>query len=250
MGAPRNESPTPADGGLLSRALEGVLERLPELGSDRHPKDGILFSGNRHDCVPHRLYLDRRLTPLERNCWALVRCQLRDEGVSVMPTYEELRPYLSTTPCAARASEETVARTLTILRLTRWLSLVRHHRRDPLTGRFEGNLYVLHDEPLTPYEAMRLDAGYLELVGRSLTHASKAVEATGRHTLREISEDPELTGRALPSRLQVLIERLGLSGGHGESRFGTRWRMPSRMTRNSPCLPEWARRVIHRNTRC
>ena len=216
MGAPRNESRTPADGASLSRALEGLLERLPALGLSPEPKDGILFSGNRHDAIPRRLYLDKRLTPLERNCWALVRCQLRDEGVSVMPTYEELRPYLATTPCAARASEETVARALTILRLTRWLSLVRDQRRDPATGRFQGNLYVLHDEPLTLYEAMRLDPGYLELVGRSLTHASKAVEATGRHTLREISEDPELTGRSLPSRLQVLIERLSSSGGADE----------------------------------
>lgn len=213
MGAQRNESSTPADGASLSRAFESVLERLPALGSRSEPKDGILYSGNRHDSIPRRLYLDKRLTPLERNAWALMRFELRDEGVSVMPTYEELRPYLSTTPCAARASEETVARALTILRLTRWLSLVREHRRDPATGRFQGNLYVLHDEPLTPYEALRLDGGYLELVGRSLTHASKAVQATGTHTLREICEDPALTGRALPSRLQVLIERIKSSGG-------------------------------------
>jgi hypothetical protein len=44
--------------------------------------------------------------------------------------------------------------------LTRWLSLVRR-RRDPKTGRILGNLYVLHDEPLTPFEAMQLDADYL-----------------------------------------------------------------------------------------
>jgi hypothetical protein len=30
-------------------------------------------------------------------------------------------------------------------------------RRDPKTGRILGNLYVLHDEPLTPFEAMQLD---------------------------------------------------------------------------------------------
>jgi hypothetical protein len=61
-----------------------------------------------------------------------------------------------------------VARALTLLRLTRWLSLVRR-RRDPKTGRIQGNLYVLHDEPLTPFEAMQLDPDYLGLVSQALT---------------------------------------------------------------------------------
>src|SRR3546814_6124868 len=79
-----------------------------------------------------------------------------DLGVTAFPTYEQLRPWLASTPCAGQASHETVARALTLLRLTRWLSLVRR-RRDPKTGRILGNLYVLHDEPLTPFEAMQLD---------------------------------------------------------------------------------------------
>jgi hypothetical protein len=86
-------------------------------------------------------------------------------------------------PCAAQASHETVARALTLLRLTRWLSLVRR-RRDPKTGRILGNLYVLHDEPLTPFEAMQLDPDYLGLVSQALTHAAKAVQIVGMNTLR------------------------------------------------------------------
>ncbi|MBN0161934.1 hypothetical protein JTL55_35570, partial [Pseudomonas aeruginosa] len=102
--------------------------------------------------------------------------------------------------CAGQASHETVARALTLLRLTRWLSLVRR-RRDPKTGRILGNLYVLHDEPLTPFEAMQLDADYLALVSQSLGHSAKAVQMVGLNTLKEIAEDPLLSGRTLPSRL-------------------------------------------------
>ena len=58
-----------------------------------------------------------------------------------------------------------MARALTVLRLTRWISLVRR-RRDPRSGRIQGNLYVLHDEPLTPYEAIQLDADYLSWSAR------------------------------------------------------------------------------------
>ncbi|MNF43789.1 hypothetical protein D3C84_248830 [compost metagenome] len=99
---------------------------------------------------------------------------------------------------------ESVPRALTLLRLTRWLSLVRR-RRDPKTGRIKGNLYVLHDEPLTPFEAMQLDPEYLGLVSHALEHASKAVQRVGYRTIQDISEDPLLSGRVLPTRLQVLV---------------------------------------------
>ncbi|WP_330534914.1 STY4528 family pathogenicity island replication protein [Pseudomonas aeruginosa] len=173
--------------------------------------DAFLYSGNRHESVPRRLFLDRRLTPLERNAWQVFRLQLNDDGVTAFPTYDQLRPYLASMPCAAQASHETVARALTLLRLTRWLSLVRR-RRDPKTGRIQGNLYVLHDEPLTPFEAMQLDADYLALVSQSLGHSAKAVQVVGLNTLQEIADDPMLSGRTLPSRLQVLAERLADQG--------------------------------------
>ena len=175
------------------------------------PGDAFLFSGNRHETVPRRLFLDRRLTPLERNAWQVFRLMQGDDGVTAFPTYEQLRPWLASMPCAGQASHETVARALTLMRLTRCLSLVRR-RRDPKTGRILGNLYVLHDEPLTPFEAMQLDPDYLQLVSQTLGHSAKAVQIVGLHTLKEIGEDPMLAGRTLPSRLQVLAERLASQG--------------------------------------
>src|SRR3989344_4020731 len=81
--------------------------------------DAFLFSGNRHESVPRRLFVDRRLTPLERNAWQVFRLMLNDDGVTTFPTYEQLRPWLASMPCAGQASHETVARALTLLRLTR-----------------------------------------------------------------------------------------------------------------------------------
>ena len=192
---------------VLAALLDEAARRMQPQPAGTPTTDGFLFSGNRHEIVPRALFLDRRLTPLERNAWQVFRLQLNDDGITAFPTYEQLRPYLASTPCAPKASHETVARALTLLRLTRWLSLVRR-RRDPRTGRIQGNLYVLHDEPLTPFEAMQLDADYLDLVSQALTHASKAVQHIGVHTLKEIAEDPLLDGRALPTRLQVLAQRL------------------------------------------
>ncbi|MEZ1472592.1 STY4528 family pathogenicity island replication protein [Pseudomonas aeruginosa] len=215
-GAPRRDGPV-ALSALFDDALRELVPRAPPTppaprgaaaASPAAPvSDGFLYSGNRHESVPRALFLDRRLTPLERNAWQVIRLQLQSDGVTAFPTYDQLRPYLASMPCAAQASHETVARALTLLRLTRWLSLVRR-RRDPKTGRILSNLYMLHDEPLTPFEAMQLDPDYLGLVGQALTHAAKAVQIVGMNTLREIAEDPMLNGRTLPTRLQVLAQRM------------------------------------------
>ena len=208
-GAPQREGPV-ALSALFDEALQHLEPREQAQGT-APSQDGFLYSGNRHESVPRALFLDRRLTPLERNAWQVFRLQLNDDGVTAFPTYDRLRPYLASMPCAAQASHETVARALTLLRLTRWLSLVRR-RRDPNTGRIQGNLYVLHDEPLSPFEAMQLDPDYLGLVSQALTHAAKSVQVVGMNTLREIAEDPLLSGRTLPTRLQVLAQRMARHG--------------------------------------
>ena len=208
--APKRGGPV-ALSALFDEALRELIPARSVEPEQAPVGDGFLYSGNRHESVPRALFLDRRLTPLERNAWQVFRLQLNADGVTAFPTYDQLRPYLASMPCAGQASYETVARALTLLRLTRWLSLVRR-RRDPKTGRILGNLYVLHDEPLTPFEAMQLDPDYLGLVSQALTHAAKAVQIVGLHTLKEISEDPMLGGRTLPTRLQVLTQRMARNG--------------------------------------
>ena len=207
-------------GELFEQALGQLAPQQPPPAPSAvsPPTDGFLYSGNRHDSVPRALLLDRRLTPLERNGWQVFRLMLADDGITAMPTYDQLAPWLASMPCAERASHETVARALTVLRLTRWISLVRR-RRDPRSGRIQGNLYVLHDEPLTPYEAIQLDADYLELVSQALTHASKSVQRVGATTLQELTQDPMLSGRVLPSRLEILSQRLSAQGWNGTSSY-------------------------------
>lgn len=196
-------------GDLFAQALEHMQSRQDGVAAEPATAsrciDGFIFSGNRHDSVPRALLLDNRLTPLERNAWQVVRLMLKEDGVTTLSTYDQFAPWLSSLPLTARASHETVARALTVLRLTRWTSLVQR-RRDPKTGRVQGNLYVLHDAPLTPFEAIQLDSDYLALVGRSLSHASRSIQRIGLHTLEEMVSDPQLG--TLPSRLQVLSERL------------------------------------------
>ena len=189
---------------VLQQCTQQLSERWPACPTTEQPSNqalqaGFLFSGQSHEVVPRRLLLDCRLTPLERNAWQVFRLMLQGQGV-VTPRYEDLQPYLSSVPYGASASRETIARVLTMLRLTRWLSLVSRGR-DRLSGRLQGSLYVLHDEPLTPAEAMELDQDYLELVGHALSHATKAVRIVAQHVLEEIRQDTDINLGRLPSRL-------------------------------------------------
>ena len=189
---------------VLQQCTQQLSERWPERPTTEQPSNqalqaGFLFSGQSHEVVPRRLLLDNRLTPLERNAWQVFRLMLQGQGV-VTPRYEDLQPYLSSVPYGASASRETIARVLTMLRLTRWLSLVSH-ARDQISGRHQGSLYVLHDEPLTPAEAMELDQDYLELVGHALAHATKAVRIVAQRILEEIRQDTHIDLGQLPTRL-------------------------------------------------
>lgn len=214
MGARKLPSTASATGPLpLSRLIGQTLDGIRPSAPTDSASDGIVFTGNRQESVPRALLLDQRLTPLERNAWQVFRMLLNDSGVTAFPTYHQLRPYLTSLPGSGQASDETVARALTLLRLTRWLTLARH-RRDPASGRVQGNLYVLHDEALNPYEAIQLDPHYLELVCQALTHASKTIQRVGTHVLQELRDDPMLSGRALPGRLHLIMQRLA---SHSES---------------------------------
>ncbi|MCD5976736.1 STY4528 family pathogenicity island replication protein [Pseudomonas quasicaspiana] len=172
---------------------------------------GILFTGNPHEAVPRRLLLDNRLTPLERNAWQVFRLLLNSDGLTSFPTYEQLQPYLAASPFKV-ASRETVAKTLTTLRLTRWLSLAGRVR-DEITGQMKGNIYLLHDEPISISEAMLLDRGYLELVGNSLEHANKSICQVAAYTLEEFAQDPDVREQRIPSRLDIIGQRLARQRG-------------------------------------
>ncbi|MCF5724041.1 STY4528 family pathogenicity island replication protein [Pseudomonas syringae] len=189
---------------VLQQCTPQLSERWPARPTTEQPSNqalqaGFLFSGQSLEVVPRRLLLDNRLTPLERNAWQVFRLMLQGQGV-VTPRYEDLQPYLSRVPYGASASRETIARVLTMLRLTRWLSLV-NRGRDQLSGRLQGSLYVLHDEPLTPAEAMELDQDYLQLVGHALGHATKAVRIVAQHIVEEVRQDTDIDHGRLLTRL-------------------------------------------------
>lgn len=188
--------------GNLKRSAGSLQPSTPQ-----SEQAGLLFTGNSHESVPRRLLLDNRLTPLERNAWQVFRLLLNDDGLTSFPTYEQLRPYLAASPFKL-ASRETVAKVLTTLRLTRWLSLAGRVR-DEVTGQVKGNIYLLHDEPISISEALLLDGSYLELLGNAQENANKSIREVAAFTLEEFQRDPDVRDFKIPTRLDILQRRLG-----------------------------------------
>lgn len=61
-----------------------------------------------------------------------------------------------------------------MLRITRWLSLCQR-LRDEQSGRITGNLYALHDAPLTHADACRMDREYLALLTACSRHHNRRI---------------------------------------------------------------------------
>ncbi|PYC09342.1 STY4528 family pathogenicity island replication protein [Pseudomonas sp. MB-090624] len=165
--------------------------------SAEEPAVRTIYYGD-NDPLPQTLLLDRRLTPLERNTWQVLRWLITERKVKT-PRYQDLQPYLATSPCGAQASRETIARALNFPRTTRWLSLVERTR--DANGCLRGCVYVLHGDPLTAAEQLELDSGYAALLKQNLTHATKGVRDVAQHVIAEIQADPQVA--------QVDKDRLG-----------------------------------------
>ncbi|MFW5393149.1 STY4528 family pathogenicity island replication protein [Yersinia sp. 2544 StPb PI] len=187
----------------LSRMQNNLASRTAENDVTRE-RSGLLFLGNVHDAFPRQLFMDTRLSPLDKTAWVMIRLYAQQNDGAVFPTYDELQLQLAS-PHAEKASRETISRVLLMLRITGWLSLCKRVRDE--RGRVRGNIYAQHDEPLSCRDAETFDPGWLDLVASGCQHRNKAVRMTALAVLADIRND--LTMRHRHSRLAMIESRLG-----------------------------------------
>ncbi|WP_275233719.1 STY4528 family pathogenicity island replication protein [Pantoea ananatis] len=186
----------------LSR-MEKSLERRAVNGDASQERSGLLFMGNVHDAFPRRLFLDTRLSPLDKTAWVMIRLYAQQNDGAVFPTYDELQAQLASAH-SDKASRETVSRTLLMLRLTGWISLCKKVRDEG--GRVRGNIYAQHDEPLGYRDAETFDPGWLTLVEQSCQSKNKSVRMTALAIVNDILLDMSMRHRH--SRLALIESRL------------------------------------------
>ncbi len=150
--------------------------------TDRKPADTMLFLGNRHQSFPARMVQDPVLEPVDKLVWMVILLAVSETASAIaFPSYEVIGRQANV------SSRSTIARAIAILRATRWLTLCARVRTP--AGKFRGNVYALHDEPLPLADALHLDCGYMAFLGDSQHHGHARVRAVAKGVLDAMDED-------------------------------------------------------------
>ncbi len=165
----------------LDALIQATIERAQRDSSSTHA-DTMLFMGNRHQSFPTLVVQDPVLEPVDKLVWMVIMLQARETGTNTaFPSYETLAKKTNV------SSTSTISRAIAILRATRWLILCARLRE--ASGRFRGNVYALHDEPLPLADALHLDPDYMTFLRQSLAHHHARVRLVAKGVLDTIDED-------------------------------------------------------------
>ena len=165
----------------LDALIRQSISRLQRSVTEK-PADAMLFMGNWHHSFPALLVQDPVLEPVDKVAWMVICQQGRAAGIgTAFPSYNEIARQ------ANIASTSTVSRAIAVLRATRWLSLCARVRDGG--GRFKGNVYALHDEPLPLADTLHLDPEYMAFIKAGCQHHHARVRKVTRAILSSIDED-------------------------------------------------------------
>lgn len=184
-------------------ALDALIQETiaqAEASTGQGPADRMLFLGNRHQSFPTAVVKDPVLEPVDKLVWMVIMLSVHETGVSTaFPGYEAIGKMVNV------SSRSTIARAIAILRTTRWLTLCARVRKT--SGRFRGNVYALHDEPLPLVDALHLDADYMSFLGHSLGHGHARVRTVARGVLDSMDEDIQ-AGQDICAQVDPIEQRI------------------------------------------
>jgi len=203
-----------------AQALDALIREAvvrAQAGKEGVESDAMLFLGNRHQSFPALMVRDPVLEPVDKLVWmAIMLTVYRSTGNTAFPGHDAIGRI------ANISSRSTVARAIAVLRATRWLTLCARVRS--ARGRFSGNVYALHDEPLGLADALHLDDGYMAFLEASLNHIHARVRAVVRAVLDSMDED-------IGAGRDVLARSICFSAG------SRAWRCPGRPVHRVGFLP-------------
>ncbi len=172
---------SPPTSPTLQRLIAKTIAQLRHRMTDGDG-DAVLCLGQRHQAFPTSVVIDPVLEPVDKIIWMVIWQQGAAAGsAAAFPKISEIAHQANV------GSDSTVSRALAILRATRWLSLCARVRGT--NGRFRGNVYALHDEPLPLLETLTLDADYMTFLERAARHHHARVRAVAAGVLASLDTD-------------------------------------------------------------
>ena len=190
----------------LKRQVEQVEQELKQRGQednlDHEPEYAVLFTGNWQSAIPNQLICHPDLSPAEKITWQVWRLAITNPGrPGASPRSSDLMRHIN-------CSKPTLTGTKAMLRVTRWATLCRSVRN--LQGRYLGDIYLLHDEPMSLDATIELDPEYLRFLDRIISSERKnkrlrAAAATIIQSVRQEELSPQQT-----SELERCVNNLSL----------------------------------------
>ncbi|HHE3463232.1 STY4528 family pathogenicity island replication protein [Pasteurella multocida] len=176
----------------LSRrqAKKQESKKLPESELTTQ-SEGLLYFGNPHESIPLRLLQDTYLTPKAKFAWQIIKLNAKAYQGTAFPSYEELQKLLSDKPYSnERASTKVVSQTIMLLRLCRWLTFCSTARDNH--GRVLGNIYIIHDEPISVVDAIHFNDDYLSFLESACHHKDNIVNQVANQIMQLLLNDDSL----------------------------------------------------------
>lgn len=165
---------------LLSQQISSELDRIAkEPQNELNPTDSLVYIGNWQDAIPRSIWVDKSLDPIDVRSWGVIRTQAIHRSAVMLSLNKLLKEKLD-------YSSATISRVIFILRLTRWISLCSQLRTEQ--GRFKGNIYAIHDTPITLSDSIYLDEGYLSFVGKQTTHKNEKIRQLATSIWQSLDE--------------------------------------------------------------
>ena len=184
-------------------ALDALIQETiqqAETTSGQSPVDRMLFLGNRHQSFPNAVIKDPVLEPVDKLIWMVIMLTVREtSGTTAFPGYDAIGKMANV------SSRSTIARGIAILRATRWLTICARIRK--ANGRFRGNIYALHDEPIPLIDALHLDSDYMSFLRQSSDHGHARVRLVAQAVLDSIDEDIQ-AGQDVCARIHPIEQRI------------------------------------------
>lgn len=218
---PASGPPSASVAGHVSPAVEALRAFISasvhtlEQDDAQHPArgEGLLYFGAWSDALPRMLIEDPVLAPTDKVVWQIIKLRASAQSPTAFPSYQTIGRLANV------RAQATVARAIAILRASRWLTLCARVR-DP-RGRFRGNVYTLHDEPLPLADTLYLDPQYMHFLEAALEHQHGRVRNVAAAALATI-EDAVRRGLDVTHQqnpIERRVEALGTVHAHGQGGF-------------------------------
>ncbi len=149
---------------------------------------GMVFTDNWYDSHPRLLIFDPVLNPYDKLVWLAIRSRCTpDMSMASFPSYSEIQSLLS-------ISRGTVSSSIAKLRMTRWITLLSRERERDESGQFvrDGNIYMVHGEPLNLTDTFALDTNYMGYVNDCRKHRNSDVRKIAELILSSLRHEIEL----------------------------------------------------------